>query len=389
MTGSPAPQVLKRRVPRRRPVWVKNPPLHPQRYRPRVSTAPGKPPATAQGQGQGQAAKGGQVIRPVAAEMKVPAVEALDPKMWKVLQDWELATKDIKALYAEHQRFVYDQTFAVEKRGEGKVWYESPDHGRYEVDPSSVKGQVARKLGTDGKPYSLQPHEPEKWICTGAEIIKVDDTKKEFERIVIPPEDRGMNMMNGPLPFIIGMKAEQARRRYFLQLLKHENGEYWVHAKPRDQRDATLWSDAIVILDEKTYLPRAVQLTDPTGNQTTTHTFKKMDPRTKEFARTGFPAWIAGGNPFAFNDKGYKEVDLGNPPPQNAAAPPRIRKRRSPRWASVAVPRRSSRNLRAAVRNASPTDLVSLRMTHPCRAIPAENSCSRGNSLLAERTCGG
>jgi hypothetical protein len=105
-------------------------------------------------------------------------------------------------------------------------------------------------------------------------------------------------------------------------LLKHENGEYWVHAKPRFQRDATLWSDAIVILDEKTYLPRAVQLTDPTGNQTTTHTFKKMDPRTKEFARTGFPAWIAGGNPFAFNDKGYKAVALDGPPPQNAEAPP-------------------------------------------------------------------
>lgn len=283
-------------------------PAAPQRtgVAPRVSTAPAKTP---------------QPIRPVAAEMKVPAVEALDPKMWKVLQDWELATKDIKALYAEHQRFVYDQTFAVEKRGEGKVWYESPDHGRYEVDPSNVKGLKAKKLDANGAPFKLQPHEPEKWICTGAEVVKVDDSKKEYEKITIPPEDRGMNMMNGPLPFIIGMKAEQARKRYFLQLIKHDNGEIWVHARPRFQRDATLWSDAIVILDEKTFLPRAVQLTDPTGNQVTTHTFKKMDPRTKEFAKTGFPAWIAGGDPFAFNAKGYQPAMLEGPP-QNADTKP-------------------------------------------------------------------
>jgi TIGR03009 family protein len=284
------------------------------------ATAPAAQPA---------AAKPGQAIRPVAAEMKVPAVEALDPKMWKVLQDWELATKDIKALYAEHQRFVYDQTFSIEKRGEGRVWYESPDHGRYEVDPSNVKGQKTKKLDANGTPFTLQAHEPEKWICTGAEVIKVNDAKKEYEKIVIPQEDRGMNMMNGPLPFIIGMKADQARRRYYLKLLKHENGEIWVHARPREQRDATLWSDAIVILDEKTFLPRAVQLTDPTGYQTTTHTFKKMDPRTKEFAKTGFPAWIAGGDPFAFNAKGYQPAMLEGAP-QNVEAKPGATKSRIP-----------------------------------------------------------
>jgi TIGR03009 family protein len=241
--------------------------------------------------------------RPAAEPLRV---DPLPKELQVILEDWEAASSKIVALYGEHRRFVYDKTFSIEKQGQGKLYYESPDRGRYEVEPSVIpKGAESRKVDKDGNAYTLKPHERELWVCTGAEVIQVNEDRKEFDRYPIPPEDRGENIMNGPLPFLFGMKAEQARQRYFLALMRddQQKGEVWIHAKPRMQQDAALWSDAIIILDKETFLPRAVQLVDPTGNQTTVHTFTKLVPK------SGFDgiASLIKGNPFEFNPKGYKQ----------------------------------------------------------------------------------
>ena len=241
--------------------------------------------------------------RPAADPLRV---DPLPKELQVILEDWEAASSKIVALYGEHRRYVYDKTFSIEKQGQGKLYYESPDRGRYEVEPSVIpKGAKSRKVDKDGNEYTLKPHEPELWVCTGAEVIQVNEDRKEFDRYPIPPEDRGENIMNGPLPFLFGMKAEQARQRYFLALMRddQQKGEVWIHAKPRMQQDAALWSDAIIILDKETFLPRAVQLVDPAGNQTTVHTFTKLVPK------NGFDgiASLIKGNPFEFNPKGYTQ----------------------------------------------------------------------------------
>jgi TIGR03009 family protein len=249
-------------------------------------------------------------------------VEPLSPELMQLLKDWETSSSKITAMYGDHERFVYNHTFAIEKRGKGRLYYEAPDKGRYEVEPAHIaKGEVSKKVDKSGTSYTLKPHEAELWICTGSEIVKVNSERKEFERAVIPPEDRGQNIVNGPLPFLFGMKAEQARRRYFLKIVKIDDNldEVWVNAQPREARDAGLWSSATIILNRKTFLPRAVLLEDPTGKETTVHTLK-LQPK-KGF--DGIAALI-NGNPFQFNPKGYKQIIYdgeGSDLPRQGTAP--------------------------------------------------------------------
>ena len=245
-----------------------------------------------------------QPERPQGQALKV---EPLPPELMQLLQDWETSSSKITAMYGEHDRYVYNATFAIEKRGRGRLYYEAPDKGRYEVEPMSIpKGAVSKKVDKNGKPFELKPHEAELWICTGTEIIKVNEDRREFERAIIPPEDRGQNMVNGPLPFLFGMKAEQARRRYFLEIVKEDENlnEVWIKAEPREARDAALWSTATIILSRKTFLPRAVLLVDTTGKETTVHSFTKLQPK-KGF--DGIAALI-NGNPFQFDVKGYQQI---------------------------------------------------------------------------------
>lgn len=240
-------------------------------------------------------------------EGQVLKVEPLPPELMQLLQDWETSSSKIVAMYGEHERYVYNNTFSIEKRGRGKLFYEAPDKGRYEVEPMNIpKGAQSKKVDKNGNPFELKPHEAELWICTGSEIIKVNAERREFERAIIPPEDRGQNMVNGPLPFLFGMKAEQARRRYFLKIVKEDESqnEVWINAQPREARDAALWSSATIILSRKTFLPRAVLLVDTTGKETTVHSFTKLQPK-KGF--DGFAALI-NGNPFQYDLKGYQQI---------------------------------------------------------------------------------
>ena len=263
--------------------------------------------------------------RPEAAPLQV---ENLPQELLDILNDWEMASAKFKTLQGEHNLIVYINEFAIEQRGSGRFWYQTPDKGRYEVEPAVVKQgeKNPKKKTAEGVEFTIQPHEAQKWICNGLEVFQINDEKKEFERIVIPPEDRGTNIINGPLPFVFGMKADHARRRYFLKLIKHENGEIWLQARPRMQRDAALWQAALVVLNDEKFLPKAVKLTDPTGKKETVHLFSNLKLNGSLEGWLRLPG-LTSSNPFEFNPKGYKQVILdsaeGTEPQPQLAGPKR------------------------------------------------------------------
>src|SRR5262249_32565747 len=103
----------------------------------------------------------------------------------------------------------------------------------------------------------------------------------------------------GPLPFLFGMKAEKAKLRYKLSLKKNDGNEIWLEVLPRWKEDSANWSRATVIIEAKTYKPRAVKLLDPTGSESV-HVFKKVVVN----ERRGF----LDKDPFKPNLRGYKIV---------------------------------------------------------------------------------
>jgi TIGR03009 family protein len=205
--------------------------------------------------------------RPAPQEMeKEPEVDKLDPKLERILIDWEAHSSKIKSLHGKHTRKEFIKTFAVEKVSEGEFFLETPDKGRIDMIAKPVaKGAVASR-----KDYALEKGSSERWICTGEEILSFNEDDKTYIREVLPVAMRGKNIVHSPLPFLFGMKADEAKQRFNLKIVSFskDNTTVQIQAIPRMDSDRQNYSEAGIVLDLKRFVPNAVRLFDPNGIET-------------------------------------------------------------------------------------------------------------------------
>ena len=284
-------------------------PLFAQQGAPRPSSAQSVPPRVAN-TGEGAT---GRAPRPDANVIMVDSKE-----LERVLQDWERKTTKITRLRGTHQRYEYDQVFADEKRSIGKFWHESPDKGRIDFEPPKNLPKInEHKKAPNGQPYRIQPGENQTWMCDGKSIFQIEHTPKTYGQVEIPPQHQGENIMNGPLPFLFGMKADTLKQRYRLSLgsqhhpegIEGKRPQYHVVAFPLQQNDARNWKRAEVILDAQFCLPTAIRLIDPGGTKETVYVFPLGEMKANE--RIWFP------DPFKPSIRGYKIVEQRVAPPQD------------------------------------------------------------------------
>lgn len=261
-------------------------------------------------------AQGGAAAEPRPPAGRPPQVQQLSPRLEKILVEWSNATRKIEKLEGHHYKYEYDSVFGVEKRAEGQFYYEAPDKGRIDIKPRPIgKDETSRRVDKAGTPFKLQPEKATRWVCTGNNILQIDDESKKVQYLPIPPENRGQRIMDGPLPFLFGMPPEMAKRRYRLELVEILNPEMrkdhvQLKAIPLWQQDAANYKEARVILNTKTWLPHAVQLIDPTGNLETVYTFYSLEINKKSLL---FPK-----NPFDLKFRDYKIEMVGG---QSSDAP--------------------------------------------------------------------
>ncbi|MBS0267206.1 MAG: hypothetical protein JSS02_35100, partial [Planctomycetes bacterium] len=249
------------------------------------------------GEGAPSRGKGEKPQRPAPQELRI---EPVPPELEEVLQEWESKTAQFKKLVGEFTVFKYDLTFETEKRGQGKFAYEAPDKGNYERTGLELeKGLKSKKKNKDGEPFTLQSLTPERWVCNGKEIVQINEIEKTFWRLAIPPEAQGQNIIEGPLPFLFGMKAQQAKMRYRMKLVERTADEITLQVIPLRKSDASNWEKAVVMIDAKRFVPKAVKLFDPTNNETV-HLFRNVEINPK----SGFLT----KDPFKPNLRGYKEA---------------------------------------------------------------------------------
>lgn len=246
--------------------------------------------------------------RPEPAVMQVAPV---DPKLDTLLQIWERKTAEIKILHGEHMRREFNDVFQVEKQSRGEFWFASPDKGR--IDMKGVapdKGAVSRKKDPKtGEPYRLDAGMNQIWICNGQQITVIDPPQQQFERMEIPEELRGSNIIRSPLPFLFGMKAEDAKKRFHMTLVRESDRAVQLDIIPRTKADAQNYSRATVYLNKETYLPYHVHLIDPSGSASTIYEF---DREKLEINQQGILEVMKLKNPFNPRLLGYKEIQAPN-----------------------------------------------------------------------------
>lgn len=244
-----------------------------------------------------------------------PAKElaALPKELQTVLRQWYESSRKIEKLHGEHCRFIYNYTFGVEERAIGKFYYEAPSRGRIDLAPKPGIKQdeiFTKKHPETGEAikFKVQPESEERWICDGKQILVIDDPQKTVQQFPIPKEAQGVNIMDGPLPFLFGMPPEKAVARYKLRLEAMTARHFDLLAVPRWQQDAANYKWARIRIERKTMLPMAVQMLDTARTRETVYTFPKVtkNPEPGLLTRGKLFQKIFGSNdPFRPNLKGF------------------------------------------------------------------------------------
>ena len=153
----------------------------------------------------------------------------------------------------------------------------------------------------------------DRWICDGNEIKAINDDDRTYEVVKIPPSQRGENIMDGPLPFLFGMPPEKAKMRYQFKLIKEDEKSYGIQVRPNWKQDAVDWTQAELLLDRKTFLPKEVHLHNAAGTSETVYLFSPPDVN-----RIRIFFW---SNPFDPSLAFYKR-SVHNAPPSGENADP-------------------------------------------------------------------
>ena len=258
---------------------------------------------------------GGKSAAP-AGNVRV-AQPPLSPELEKILVEWEQKSAQIKSLKGKHTRFVYNKVFEVEKRAEGRFFLETPDKGRIDLTGVEIKKNMkSERVGKSGNPFRLDSDRSEKWICNGEDILMVNDEDKSYDVAPLPPHLRGTNIVKGPLPFLFGIKADDAKRRFQLSLSKTiEPSQHALLVVPLLEEDKQNYKIAKVCLDKKTFLPQSVMLLDPTGNLETHYYFEIQDVNNRNKLDDLVSFFGGDSDPYKPNlkKKGYKMAIHADP----------------------------------------------------------------------------
>jgi TIGR03009 family protein len=220
----------------------------------------------------------------------------------EVLVAWEKTSDGIVTFKCNFKRWEHDPAFGPKDPkipftyGEGIIQYAKPDKGMFKVEkllkynPPAKEGDKIQWLDQIG----------EQWICDGRSIFEFDTRGKKLIQRILPKAMQGQAIADGPLPFLFGAKAATIKARYWIRPLDppaERQGEYWLEAVPRFRQDAANFQKVSIILDEKDFLPKALDIYAPNYNPKTNrahseYAFDKRETTLKGDKNLLDPSWM-------------------------------------------------------------------------------------------------
>ncbi|QDU91392.1 hypothetical protein Pla175_48140 [Pirellulimonas nuda] len=197
----------------------------------------------------------------------------------QVLDKWEQESSKVTTFQCPFDLHVYniyspapDKAYKYES---GKISYQKPDKGSFQVEKQQVwqwdprtPGDTSSPTGkyVESKADALGQH----WVCDGEAMYEYKHDDKKLVVRTIPPEMRGQGIVDGPLPFIFGAPAAKLKERYWMRIdPRAPEGMVRLVAVPKTQRDAANYRSVEVMLDRQKLMPTAIQINVPDGSRET------------------------------------------------------------------------------------------------------------------------
>jgi len=226
---------------------------------------------------------GGQVI----AEPPFPPLTPQEQQyIDQILTVWEEKTANIERFSSDFMRWEYDsqapgvaelskqlgQSDIPIAAGQGVIRFQKPDKGLFRTDEyAKSTGRITAnrqvELIKDNQNFG------EYVICDGKNVWDYDRKEKICTRMELPPEMQGLGIMNSPLPFLFGVKAEEIKARYWVRAIspgmqdgKPVQDKYAVEAYPKYPVDAVNYHHVQIVLDRDQFLPVLMVLYMPEWN---------------------------------------------------------------------------------------------------------------------------
>lgn len=192
----------------------------------------------------------------------------------QVLNQWEEQSGQISTFNCDFTRLVYNPVFGPGKDENGQqiaknheygtVSYERPDKGSFQIK------KVLAWDAAQGKHVENPNIVGEHWVCDGESVFQYRHDQKQLVVSPIPPEMRGKNIADGPLPFLFGAETEKLKARYWMRVdPRAQAGSIWLVALPKRRTDAANYQQVDLMLDSNRMLPTSMRVTAPDSSQTT------------------------------------------------------------------------------------------------------------------------
>lgn len=218
------------------------------------------------GDGQGGAAQRGdnQGDSPQAPAAPFVLSAQEQAELNQLLSAWEQQSTGTKHLEAKFRRWHFDPLSAPAgvhaTWAEGVIKYSAPDKGLFQVEQLKFFSGIV-----DDKPTykSIEGQYGEHWVCNGEELMEFDRDRKECRIQQLPPEMRGQEILESPLPFVFNLNAARIKDRYWVRRIDAPSGVFVIEAHPKRQTDRAQYRFVRIVINNQNFLPQALILYGP------------------------------------------------------------------------------------------------------------------------------
>jgi TIGR03009 family protein len=232
----------------------------------------------------------------------------------QVLNTWEQSSTNVKTFKCTFEHFQYIVAIAGRDIplhvNRGELSYQRPDKGSFKVDQVGTWNNNRQKPDWPIDKNAVGEH----YVCDGQKVYVYNHRAKQLEISPIPADLQGQQIVDGPLPFLFGAKAQKLKERYWIQPTKSDEKEIWLDARPKFAADAANYRQVEVILDRKELLPRAIKVYRPNGDEDV-YLFALEDAKVNDPLAQFFGVFARPKVPW-----GWDVIE--HPEPQGPAQPP-------------------------------------------------------------------